>query len=467
MSKMFPSRLSIASMLAYGTGMLGTQIFRDTPAVLLPLFMTTMLGVPAWLTGFVVLVPKVWLVLCDPLMGNLSDRAKARYGRAPFLWAGAILTCMGFISLFSFTGFTSPYVAALAIGVLFFIASTAFSAFSVPYLAMASELSVDPYERSKLLSYRLVFAVVGVVASVGLAQPIIFHLGGGAQAWQTMALIFGGASLISMLTTPIALRRKVAPDASAGSSAGWRSGLIAARKNKQYQLVTATHFIQSTSMGCGYTVLGFIFIYAVGKVDLILPFILLMAVGTFASQPLWLMLSRRMGKRSAFIAATVIWALVTASWVWVKPGDDHFMTLPWIGAMSSQEALVILRGIGVGIANSGTLLLIFSMLTDAIHAGQSKENTVDEGLLSGIFTAVEKLGFAIGPLIAGFALSLSGFQSSSEGTQQQSAEAINGIIMTYSVIPAIGLVISLLSFICLRPKQEVVLARTSTPESVT
>lgn len=52
-------------LVRYGIGQLGAQVFRDTPAVLLPLFLTTMLGVPAWLAGLVVLGPKLWLIVCD------------------------------------------------------------------------------------------------------------------------------------------------------------------------------------------------------------------------------------------------------------------------------------------------------------------------------------------------------------------------------------------------------------------
>ena len=65
-------RVPTSTVLSYGIGQLGAQIFRDTPAVLLPLFMTTMLGVPAWLAGLVVLVPKLWLIVCDPAMGAWS-----------------------------------------------------------------------------------------------------------------------------------------------------------------------------------------------------------------------------------------------------------------------------------------------------------------------------------------------------------------------------------------------------------
>ncbi|RZL30161.1 MAG: hypothetical protein EOP35_24295, partial [Rubrivivax sp.] len=150
-----PPAMSLRTMLAYGVGQTGAQVFRDTPAVLLPVFLTTLLGVPAWLSGFVVLGPKLWVILCDPLMGAWSDRLKSRVGRAPFLLIGALLTALGFMGLFSFTGFSSPVMAAVAIGVLFALASTAFSAFSVPYLAVASELSDDPHERTRILTWRV------------------------------------------------------------------------------------------------------------------------------------------------------------------------------------------------------------------------------------------------------------------------------------------------------------------------
>ncbi len=442
--------VGLGTKLAYGAGMLGTQIFRDMPAVLLPMFMATMLGIPAWLTGIVVLVSKLWLVVCDPLMGNWSDRAKARHGRAPFLLAGGVLTSLGLVGLYSFTGFSSPTVAALAVGAMFFCASTAFSAFSVPYLALASELSADPDERTRILSFRLVFAVLGVVVSVGVAQPLVQALGGGADAWRTMALVLGGVSLLSMLATPLGLRAQVAPNAAAGTSGGWGAGLRAAWHNKPYLVIIVTQYIQATAMACGYTVVGFLFIYVVGKVNLILPFILLMAMGTFASQPLWVAMSLRMGKAATFVAATAGWAVVTISWLWVQPGGEPFVTLPGVGTLGTQEALVILRGIGIGVTNGGFVLMIFAMLTDAINDGRKLDDTVDEGLLSGIFTAVEKLGFACGPVLAGFTLSLSGFQSSVTGITKQSPEAVHGIVLAFSAVPATLVVASLLFFVIAR-----------------
>src|SRR4051812_8911905 len=98
-----PGLLSIGTMIRFGIGQTGAQIFRDTPALLLPLFMATMLGVPPWLAALAVLVPKLWVIVCDPLIGGLSDRLRPRMGRTPFLFAGALASGFGFASLFAVT----------------------------------------------------------------------------------------------------------------------------------------------------------------------------------------------------------------------------------------------------------------------------------------------------------------------------------------------------------------------------
>ncbi|MFG6428913.1 MFS transporter [Roseateles sp. LYH14W] len=448
-----PPAMSLRTMLAYGVGQTGAQVFRDTPAVLLPVFLTTLLGVPAWLSGFVVLGPKLWVILCDPLMGAWSDRLKSRVGRAPFLLIGALLTALGFMGLFSFTGFSSPVMAAVAIGVLFALASTAFSAFSVPYLAVAAELSDDPHERTRILTWRVVFSVVGVILSVGLAQPLVFHLGGGPEGWRGMALILGGLSLVTMLATPLGLHRQlrsaINSTAAAVATTGLAAGLRAARRNKPYLRLVCTHFIQSCSLACSYTMVAFIFIYAIGKIDLLLPFVLVMSAAALAAQPFWLGLSRRIGKRSAFLLACAGWVGVTLSWLVVRPGTDVLLTLPFFGPLASEHLWVLLRAVVIGITNSGFLLLMLSLLTDAIKRGDDeagKDGPDDEGLLSGVFSAIEKLAFAVGPLLAGFALSLSGFASSTTGMAQQSPQVVSSIVLLYSVVPAAGMVISLLVF---------------------
>ena len=63
--------------------------------------------------------------------------------------------------------------------------------FSVPYLAVSSELSADPHQRTRVMMYRLNFMTLGVVVGVGAAQPLMAAFGGGAAGWRAMGLVDG------------------------------------------------------------------------------------------------------------------------------------------------------------------------------------------------------------------------------------------------------------------------------------
>jgi len=432
-------------MLRYGTGQLGAQIFRDTPAVLLPIFMTTMLGVPAWLSGIVILIPKLWLIACDPLVGAWSDRLRTVRGRTPFLLIGAILTSLGFLSLFAVTDYGSPALAAAAICALFFVASSAFSIYSVPYLAIASEFSIDPHERTRILVYRMLFTTAGVLIGVGVAQPLVFALGGGAYGWHVMAISLGLVCFVSMMVPALTLRR--VPMLPGGAMP---TGLLQQIKpvlaNRPYMTLLGTTFVQGIGQASSYTVLGFVFFYALGAIWLVPAFIVVMVIGSGLSQPIWLALSRRYGKERCYVGASLAWAAVTVSWFWARPGDDILVTLPVIGPLATQHVLALVRAIIIGPVNAGFLLLGLSLLTDTVDYQRQRFGVAHEGVFSGIFSAAEKLAFAMGPLLAGIVLSICGFKSSTGGAAAQGPRAITGILLLYSLIPATTQVLSLLIF---------------------
>jgi GPH family glycoside/pentoside/hexuronide:cation symporter len=440
-SKRLPYRL----LAGYGIGQAGAQVFRDTPAALLPLFLTTMLGVPPWIAGLTVIIPKLWVIICDPLIGGISDRLNDRYGRRPFLIVGAILTNVGFIALFSVASFPNPLITAGLVSLLFLLGSTAFSAFSVPYLALASELSDDANERSRLISGRMVGAILGVIAGVGLGQPLMALFGGGARGWQMMAVVLAVACMVAMLVTAFSLGRPRVAERHTGRSLF--GGIRDAFGEAEFRWLTLTYLVQCIGQACGYTVINFVFLYNVGNVNLILPFVLLMSIGSVASQPVWLAVGRRIGSEAAFLIATIGWVLITITAFTIRPGTDVLLTLPVVGPISTPQAIVLARAIPIAFFNCGFLLFIFSMLTDTITRIRARNGTVNEGVYSGIFSATEKVSFAIAPVIAGIIMSLSHFTASTGGAQAQGASALNGVLLLYSLIPAAFVGVSVLVFL--------------------
>ena len=111
----------------YGIGMIGERIFRDAPALLLMVFMTNYLAIPAALAGIVVFVPKIAMIVFDPLVGSLSDRLRTRWGRRrPPMLVGALLTSASFILLFHPPAFAAVAARALYMGVMVTLAFAAF-----------------------------------------------------------------------------------------------------------------------------------------------------------------------------------------------------------------------------------------------------------------------------------------------------------------------------------------------------
>jgi Na+/melibiose symporter-like transporter len=86
-------RIALRTGLGYGVGMVGERLFRDAPALLLLVFMTNYLGIPAVWAGVAIFVPKLLLVFVDPFVGFKSDTSRRVAGRRkPFLAAGAFLS---------------------------------------------------------------------------------------------------------------------------------------------------------------------------------------------------------------------------------------------------------------------------------------------------------------------------------------------------------------------------------------
>lgn len=431
----------LGRMLLYGFGQTGAQIVRDSPTVLLPLFMTTMLGVSPWLAGLAILIPKLWIILCDPLVGSLSDRKKATWGRAPFLLVGGPLTALGFFILFLPVTLDSEVKTAVYVSMIYTLTSTAFSAYLVPYMALASEMTPDTHERTKILAWRVVFTMVGVIAGVGFAQPIIGWAGGGARGWSTMGGLFAVLCLISMLAPVIVARRTVAP--VSGEPQPFLAQMATAWSNPPFRSLLAAFFIQSVGQAASYGAVALMFLFVLGNVTLLIPFILLMSAGSVASQPFWVWLSRKIGKRETFTVSALIWALVTFTWFLAKPGGPVAMHLPLLGDLTAEQGLALVRAPLIGVLNAGFFLMAQSMLTDAVVYDRVRNGRSSEGALTGVFSASEKLAYALGPFLGGVVLSAAGFHASHGGAVAQGASALRGILVNYSLVPAVFVLLSL------------------------
>ena len=95
-------RLGRGTYVGYALGSLATGTFGTVPGLLLLYFLTDTLGVAAGLASVTVLLPKLWDVFWNPLVGGWSDRTHTRWGaRRPWMFAGSLILPVFFVAMFA------------------------------------------------------------------------------------------------------------------------------------------------------------------------------------------------------------------------------------------------------------------------------------------------------------------------------------------------------------------------------
>lgn len=408
-------------VIAFGLGSVGTSTFIVAPQLLLLYFMTERLGIPAAWAGAALLIPKLWELVVDPLIGVASDRRAARgRHRRGFLLAGALLFPLAFALMFVVPDLAA-WPARLAFVTLAFIAATTgYSLFAVPYIVLPGELTHVAEERTRLVAWRMGFVAVGILIAGGAAPALVEAVPGDGYAivGATLALIAGS----SMLAATWAARH--AEPRVTAAPLGLRATLQPVLSDRGFRRLGGCYLLQMMASGMNAAVLAYAARHLLGAGEaLVGAFFLSFTLASLAATPLAAALGRRAGKARGFALASLLYA---AGFVPLALAADHDWAL-WLSALLT------------GVGNAGTQVLVFAMLPDLIDASPAPGSA---GAFTGIWIAGEKLGLAIGAAVAAVALDLAGFIEGA-GTALQPASAITALTLLVAILPAGLMLLSL------------------------
>ena len=311
------------------------------------------------------------------------------------------------------------YVAAVLI-----LYATTFTAFNVPYLAMPAEMTTNPNERTLIMSQRIFFSTLGVLAISTLGPFLIRGFGGGQAGYIRMSWVMAAIVFCAMLAAFIATRNTamLAPSERGKHSIIRQWQLVSAnRPFRIYMAAKICMFLaQTTVQG---TLLFFAF-YVLGRDEVILAaFGVGYTVGSVVTLPAWnYLISRRIGKRNAFRIASVGLGCVFLSWLMAGPGEPM--------------AALYVRFLLLGVFSAGSMISGSAMLPDIMEYDRNRSGINQEGLYAAAFSLVEKIANAIGPIIVGSLLGLTGFIAATKGVfPDQPEAAITAIRAGVSAIP--------------------------------
>ena len=167
----------LAVRIAYGTGGAVYAVKEAAYTMFVLLFYTQVLGLGGTLTGSIIALSLVWDAVSDPLVGTLSDRLRSSYGRRhPFMVLSILPLGIGFVGLFSPPDSLAGTQGGLGAWLLFWSlwVRTFVTTFSIPNLALATELTNDYQGRSQVLGLRLAFLFLFSVLTPALGLAFVF-----------------------------------------------------------------------------------------------------------------------------------------------------------------------------------------------------------------------------------------------------------------------------------------------------
>lgn len=439
-SERAPVRLAPRTIALYAIGSLGTGGYATLPGLVLTYFLTDNLGVAALAAGLIVTAAKIWDVLIDPLIGAASDRQLARTGsRRGFMVTGALALPLFFALTFAVPPTWGPVAGAISVLLAFLATATAFSLFQVPYVALPAELTGSYDERTRLLGWRVVVLTAAILL-FGAGGPALRNAGDDpVRGYLLMGIasgvVIGVGMLVAARTADDAAQRTAVSPATAVTASTWRdqymSGFRTLGRSQSFRALLGTFVLQALATGTMLAGAQYVATWVLRSEDAV-TFVFVALVGpALLATPGWTVIARRVGKERAFAMASLLFTAAAASLVFAvwSPGA-------WIYASVAVA----------GIAYAGLQSLPMAMLPDVISHDERTSGPGQAGTFTGIWTAGETVGFALGATAVSLTLAATGYISTVAGTTVEQPEAaITGIVLSFSILPAVLMGASLLT----------------------
>ena len=414
-------------LLGFAVGNVGAATFATVPGLLLAIYLTDTLGVPALAAGLVVVVPKVWDVVLAPVVGAWSDREVARTGHRTRLM---LMGALGLPVLFALM-FASPFVGTgglLWVLALYLAAATAYVLFQVPYITLPTEMSESPTERTRVMGWRIMAVTLGILLG-GVVAPLLVTIGGEGRAGHVVMGV--GVALLIALTTLVCVARTRWVRGRAGAHAvGLRQTWATARGNRAFLLLAGAYVPQAVSVAMLQASIAYVAAYRLDDRGLTAVLFAALVVPSLVAVPIWTKVAGRIGKVRAFTLATLLFAVACLG------------LLPAV--LIGSAALTIALAAVIGVAFAGEQVMPFAMLPDVILEDADDPTSGGPGVLTGAFSAGETAAFAIGPGIFLGLLQLAGYRSTTgDEVVAQNDGALLTIALGFSVVPAVLLLLTL------------------------
>lgn len=426
-------KAKMSEVLKYGLGGVGSNVAFMLVMAYLMFFYTDVFGINAAAVGGLFFVTRFIDAITDPMMGMIADRTRSKHGKfrvwvlfgAPLL--GVLVAMMFAAPDLSPTG---KLIYVYATYIAYSLISTVVN---IPYHSLTPVLSEDPDQRTVIATTKQLLGQFGnAFVTIG-AIPIVSALGGGARAWQIYGIISGVIIVIAFYFCAWGAKNHdvgnaLIKDGSVDDKPKltFKKQMALIFKNRALLMLMIAFCTDMIAFAAANATNIYYFTYAIKRPDLIAVVGLFgLAIGvpiTFTIPAL----SKRFGKKRLFTIASSI-LIVISSWLFFIPFENVSLIL-------AQAAIIAAVSPFTGVIG-------WAMLADCVEYGQWVTGVRGEGTVSSQLTFVNKLGMALGGILAGMMLSAVGYVAGGEQTPQ----VLKAIVGIKALLPAAGYICSVVA----------------------
>ena len=364
------------------------------------IFCTNVLGISAGWMGTLFLVARLWDAINDPIMGSFPDRWMIGKSGDKFKpWIKIFMLPLALSGVLCFFNVPLEGIALHAyVAFAYVLYGMSYTGTSMPFGAMASVVSDDPIQRSKL--------------------PERFTL---------IAVIFGVLSIISYFVLLNCTQERIRQNTEKTEKFNYGKVLKATVHNRPLIGVMVATLGSMLFITGSNQVRSYIFKEYYARTDV-------MSIISLATIPILVIcfplvpkLVAKFGKKATLMAAIV--------------SSTIFSVIPVVMEIKNvyvYSALVVLGTIGQTVFT----MLIWALVTDCLDYSEWKFNERSDGSMYSLYTFSRKIGSTIASTGVSFGLAAIGFVSGSNVVQ--TAEAVNGIYFLVNIIPVVTCALELI-----------------------
>jgi glycoside/pentoside/hexuronide:cation symporter, GPH family len=421
-------------LIAYGMGGLVPIALFNIAGQLMGLLGNISLGLSAFWLGTIMIIPRLWEALSDPVVGHVSDNTRTRWGRRrPFILIGGLAVALTFVAMWwvpkgdsvraifpseaAYNWFQLVYILG---GLLAFF--TACAIFEIPHGALGLEMSADYHERTRLFSAK---SFLGNLFAMGTPWLIFlsgleFFRGPGGNLTDGMRYvsIFIAAALVPMTCWWfLALREPGFAVAKEQQKSAFWTNMRAALSNQVFLKLVAIIF----TLAMGFNFVSLFSYY-------ITIFYLYGGDATAAG--------RLLGVTGTVWAITALVAVIPLNWLGKALGKNKTLLISILLMCAAQLSKIVCYNpqlpylilIPTVLLSAGMLMFFTlgsSMVGDICDEDELNTGTRSEGTYYSVFWWFIKMGTAFASFVTGALLVFTSFDE----RQNVTVDALSGNIV--------------------------------------